>query len=190
MYHEGRNILIHTKYNEGYVIDQSSTPANRQSGRSRHKMKSTALTVSSLLAVRRASRETRDARPTSARSRSGERSTTITARPASASTTPKSPAATPSQPVSPLGTVPRPVSAPTPSQSISAFNEVVSEDFLSCKMCFRGLVQARILRCLHTFCHECLRQRVRQINPLRAVIECAVCHTTTRVMNDGVGKIS
>lgn len=142
-------------------------------------MKSTALTVTSLLAVRRASRESREGRPTSAITRPGEREVSSTPRPASASNALSRAAMSPA-PVGP--------SAASLAQPMSAFSEVVSEDFLSCKMCYRGLVRARILRCLHTFCEECLRQRIRQINPLRAVIECTVCHTNTRVMNEGIGE--
>lgn len=130
-----------------------------------HRLRTTTHAVSSLLAVRRSGARSTMNRPTSAQLLSP--SSIVTSRPATAN---------------PAGH-----SSPASSSS-SSFSEVISEDFLSCKICYRGLIRPRLLRCLHTFCEDCLRQHVKHVNPLRAVIECTLCHTATRVISDGVGK--
>lgn len=128
--------------------------------------KSRAHGIATLLAVQRANGKSQNSRPTSAHSIHNSKSDS-------------------GQPPTATSAAIRSSAYSTPSK----FSEVVSEDFLSCKICFKGLIRPRLLRCLHTFCEDCLIDRISQVNPLKATIECAVCHTITRVMGNGVGEL-
>lgn len=78
--------------------------------------------------------------------------------------------------------------SPVSTSPSSPYGEIVAEEFLSCRVCYKGLVDPRILRCLHTSCYKCIASLVRQVNPLKAVVICPVCQVTTRLDAEGVGK--
>ena len=61
-------------------------------------------------------------------------------------------------------------------------SSVISEEFLTCKICFDKLERPKILDCLHSFCHHCLSDHVVR-NDLVDLLPCPLCRQRTPIPN-------
>ena len=78
--------------------------------------------------------------------------------------------------------------------------EVISEEFLTCKICFEEYKSPKILPCLHTFCQSCLEKhldRIRQPTgsgdgesaPTPVVLLCPLCRNSTNIPEEGIAGL-
>ena len=59
------------------------------------------------------------------------------------------------------------------------------QDELECSICCEQITDAKLLKCLHTFCLNCLEKLDK-----RGVILCPICRTTTNLPKQGVQGLS
>ena len=63
--------------------------------------------------------------------------------------------------------------------------EVISEEFLRCKICLENYKSPKILPCLHTFCQACLDYYIRK-NNVSSKFLCPLCRCETLLPKQGV----
>ena len=64
-------------------------------------------------------------------------------------------------------------------------SSVISNDFLTCRICLDAFSQPRMLPCLHTFCHTCLEQCMRSAGRDADSIACPTCRSRTPIPPGG-----
>ncbi|KAI0227187.1 E3 ubiquitin-protein ligase TRIM71 [Lamellibrachia satsuma] len=71
----------------------------------------------------------------------------------------------------------------------SQLPEVISEEFLTCKICLQSYHQPKILACLHSFCRKCLHDHAGKDEKVQAIV-CPLCRQVTAIpAPGGVAKL-
>ncbi|CAI5777375.1 E3 ubiquitin-protein ligase TRIM56-like [Podarcis lilfordi] len=68
------------------------------------------------------------------------------------------------------------------TQSSTSLQDLIREDFLTCKICYDLYVVPKILPCLHTYCQKCLEPLVEN-----GTIHCPECRLQSEVPGGSVG---
>ncbi|XP_060590060.1 tripartite motif-containing protein 2-like [Ruditapes philippinarum] len=64
--------------------------------------------------------------------------------------------------------------------------EIIFEEFLKCRICMKEFQYPKVLKCLHTFCEECIKATIQhQIMTSHSEIWCPVCRTRIDVDSNG-----
>lgn len=69
-----------------------------------------------------------------------------------------------------------------------ALPSVISEQFLTCKICLEPYTKPKSLSCLHTFCLTCLQQHVIQ-NHIASDLSCPICRHITCIPAGGLANL-
>ncbi len=73
-----------------------------------------------------------------------------------------------------------PISLDYGQEHQSTLPKVISEEFLTCKICYENFTRPKILDCLHSFCMPCLLSHAIQ-NSLTETLPCPICRQETRI---------
>uniref|UniRef100_A0A670HLQ7 RING-type domain-containing protein n=1 Tax=Podarcis muralis TaxID=64176 RepID=A0A670HLQ7_PODMU len=68
------------------------------------------------------------------------------------------------------------------TQSSTSLQDLIREDFLTCKICYDLYVVPKILPCLHTYCQKCLEPLVEN-----GTIHCPECRLQSEAPGGSVG---
>ncbi|XP_060590061.1 tripartite motif-containing protein 3-like isoform X1 [Ruditapes philippinarum] len=64
--------------------------------------------------------------------------------------------------------------------------EIIFEEFLTCSICMDEFQDPKVLKCLHTFCEECIQATIqKQIMTSHSDISCPICRTRIDVDSNG-----
>ncbi|XP_060570958.1 tripartite motif-containing protein 3-like [Ruditapes philippinarum] len=55
--------------------------------------------------------------------------------------------------------------------------EIISEEFLTCSICMKEFQDPKVLKCLHTFCNECIQATIQHQVMTSQSESCPVCRT-------------
>lgn len=72
--------------------------------------------------------------------------------------------------------------------------EQISDEFLTCKICFEPFKDPKSLSCLHTFCEDCIEQHVNAQRSYKYTdyreFSCPICRKKTVIPTGGVRKLN
>ncbi|KAI0982692.1 hypothetical protein GJ496_007336 [Pomphorhynchus laevis] len=80
------------------------------------------------------------------------------------------------------------------STTLEKFTAQISEEFLTCKICYEPFLHPKCLSCLHTFCKSCIESHLLLHSEFRTYsryreFSCPICRKKTQIPLGGVGRL-